>query len=734
MARTTTANTSRRPAGAMIALGLTLAASAAIPLRAEMLGEAEIRDKAASMASSDIVRNALGAGRTLASVERIAFPKGELWVANFSPSGHAILTPSTRLGVLFSLSECDFVYPGVDSPEYAMCDNAAGAAVAREAEAGEPPSPGRVTTQAIRSYAYIPPITVTRWNQAGTVNWFSPKDAPCGCTAVAYAQMMRALEWPVWIGETRTASLGYEGANFERYCMYPYTKIDYSKMTEMAYWTVDSADQSMEVAKSTMLVDIESLMRFNMNSQGSGAWMQDAATNPWYEAPVALRKGSDTSSVFYDDYLEAFHQAAVDGIPLCAEVETEEGYHSVMLSGWSGGSGSEMVYFNFGWGHSEWYPRNRWYNLNIVYTSGAVGGINVAYLSRPKKTVQVAPIAKVCGLRPVLEWVIAACYTNKVSGFTVKAVCAATGDVRTFDVADPKARAWTAAADFEDGAEYSLSVTPVFKDSSWTAIPSAAQTTRIVAGTDMSPRTLEFSSLDGVAREEMKFNDGVLRDVTLQGDSVVCVKAPPSTVKLTIHPNRPDSFPESAFAIHPKGAGLFDIAVDGAAMRDKYEQTRALFTVCAEDAYGTVTAKDLVLRFCSQTTSPESYTAPAATTAVAVSDSGDKAIPNAWVLARKPEIPVSGYRTWLADDSDGDGHTNAEEYFIGTDPLDGADRLRINGITVEGGIAHVDYSPKENGSVATFELQGKATLDGTWKKHGTTDFGHRFFRVVVTPK
>ncbi|MDO4527290.1 MAG: C10 family peptidase [bacterium] len=577
-------------------------------LSARTLTEAELRVEAEALAVSKDVSMALGGERALRSLEKVSFPKGDLWVAHFSPSGHAVLTNSTAYGLLVRFAEYDFVFPSEDSPGYLLLNAAAAAAIEAEASSSTEVRTASVqmSTEEGKTYQNIPAITLTSWDQRGTLEWLPPRKAPGGCTAIAYGQIMRALEWPVWLEEPVSAVLPYtlqyyQGPSIldDTYTIYPYTKIRYDWMTKAPFFRDDKGYETLESTKLVMLVDIFSGMWFS--EQGlSGAFIADAADNPWYEDYVYLNSYNGSN---FGPFLEQFYQAACEGIPICAEIDTRQGNHAIMISGWQGTPETPRAYFNFGWGAAD---SEGWYSLRLLSGSGY---IMRAYLSRPKKTVQVAPLRKVSTDALELEWALPKCYDDDVNGFTVTMKSATQQTVETYEVEDADARTWSPSTPLTEGETYTFTVTPHFIDSTVTALVSNTVETKILATADMEPRTLTFASREGLLFADMSFKDGAYRSVSFNGTSVIHVTAPASTKKLTIHSMRPDSFPASAIKIYDLGEGKYDLVVDGSSAvltKDRYENTRVLYTVCAEDEYGTITAKEMILCYNSMMP-PETY-------------------------------------------------------------------------------------------------------------------------------
>lgn len=105
-------------------------------------------------------------------------------------------------------------------------------------------------------------------------------------------------------------------------------------------------------------------------------------------------------------------------------------------------------------------------------------------------------------------------------------------------------------------------------------------------------------------------------------------------------------------------------------------------------------------------------------------------VPVGWCRTHFPQTPEADLPTLLAQDSDGDGHANWQEYVTGTDPNRAEDRFAITAIhPTTGGGATVDYGPRFPGR--RYTLLGKASLaDGEWRENPGPEA--RFFRVRVT--
>ena len=148
-------------------------------------------------------------------------------------------------------------------------------------------------------------------------------------------------------------------------------------------------------------------------------------------------------------------------------------------------------------------------------------------------------------------------------------------------------------------------------------------------------------------------------------------------------------------------------------------------------------------------TNPDAQSVTSASGIIAVTaplDSDSDGIPDWWMQEHFGHpTGQAGDHSLAADDADGDGLTNLDEYRAGTDPRDSASTLRVTAINVNGAGAHVTFTSV---SGKTYRLEYKDTItDPTWLlavnniagQSGTTtvlDSGavgqlHKFYRVLA---
>lgn len=104
--------------------------------------------------------------------------------------------------------------------------------------------------------------------------------------------------------------------------------------------------------------------------------------------------------------------------------------------------------------------------------------------------------------------------------------------------------------------------------------------------------------------------------------------------------------------------------------------------------------------------------------------SGNDGIPDWWRLAYFGHaLGQAGDKSRASDDADGDGMSNLNEYFAGTDPLNGGSVFRIEQITTSAGDVQIGFESALN---KTYQVQRRESLDpnSAWIDLGTAVTGN----------
>lgn len=415
--------------------------------------QSEVQEVAEYLVSKKAFQGILP-NRTVESVSWVALEDGYgVWAVKLAPSGHIVMSNSTKFRALISWSEGTFKTPDPKSPQYALLLRAAKRAARAEAGEGEEHISWVVDTTSLLGYDYEdpsptelpsesiihPPVDTATWAQDQALTWYVPGIAPCGCVATAHAQIMHALQWPVYAEGYLEASLWHINdrdennkiTTTERYSFSPYSKFNYDEMPLIFTETV-SATSGHHAARLMLMGDIIAQMGFE-DVGGSGTIGSYAASTPWSMSPTTIvaageeteaqttdessdeesadeeGDGESSTTAYSADEIETIEQMMSEGIPSLCGIPG----HAVVGSGYADIGDdqiSELPYvrINYGWADatSGWYPIDFPIEYAFVY---------------PKRTVQCDPLPAVSTATPTISWHLPKCYDNTVSGFKITA-------------------------------------------------------------------------------------------------------------------------------------------------------------------------------------------------------------------------------------------------------------------------------------------------------------------------
>lgn len=378
-----------------------------------------------AFATSFVAQDSLQELFPQATVESVAWVEVKddlgVWHIDLAPKGHLILGTSTKYRALLSWSMDEFTFPEETSPQYVLLERAATRCTIAEAGEGEEHPSWTLevtdTTQrrvALRDLTTIPnssidhqPVDTAKWAQNGVMAWYAPGSAPCGCVATAQAQIMHALEWPVYAEGFFEADLSYTSSagvtTTETYAFSPYSKFDYSIMDDVLADYQNRLLGNHQVARLVLLNDI--LAKMNFKDGGSGAVGPWAATMPWTVDPNSRKLNETNGKVSYtQEDINYIKQTMAAGVPIACTIPG----HAIVASGYALYNEAPYVRLNYGWGGSS----SGWYHIDDVEEYA---------ITYPKRTVQCDPIPAVSTATPQLSWHLPKCYTTDVEGFTVTA-------------------------------------------------------------------------------------------------------------------------------------------------------------------------------------------------------------------------------------------------------------------------------------------------------------------------
>lgn len=366
-------------------------------------------------------------GRTVNAVERITLEDTlGVWAVKLAPAGHLILADSTKYRPLISFSENDFVAPEADTPQYAALHAAATRVAAAEAADGEENAAWSNSGVSLFATTGTPdsnsitaqPIDTALWYQFNALAWYTPGTAPNGCVATAQSQAMHGLQWPVYPERFFETELNYTDSSSntttETYRFTPYSKFDYSKMSNTYADLAANTANNHQVARLALMNDIISKMVFKHNV--STTTVPPATITPWsYNLEKCER--ANISTEFSEANKTAIQNAMEAGFPVACHTAS----HAVLASGYATINSVPYVRLNYGYAlQADNNDRTTaWYHIDD-------NDVTTFSITNPTKAVQCDPLPAITSASPTITWYIPKCYagdyTTDVTGFSVKAV------------------------------------------------------------------------------------------------------------------------------------------------------------------------------------------------------------------------------------------------------------------------------------------------------------------------
>ncbi len=428
-----------------------LFAFAVFAAQAAWLDESEIKTAAAAFPVRNAIGSAVLPGRTLLDVTA----RGSLWVARYSPSGHAIFSGSDLVGPVITFAATDFAEPDEKSAFYAVLAGASEGCQRVESEEETPEGVSRrakwakllssgtrlLAGSATGSSLMVEPFLKTQWSQWQPYNDYSPVYSnitdsayrgrvPCGCVATALAQVFNYWRWPVRVDKAQSylhpfeeaaGTTGLYAIRFDGHVPFDwgafdnvYEWFDYDLRT---YDLRASVPESMRYPVARLISFCSSLAQMEFAGAGSSASIATAIANsPWYSG--GTRYDAET------DHATTLAMARADiaaGRPVLIEIPG----HAVIGHGWMEDGSTSYVYLNYGWGGNS---GDGYYNFDDKTSPSHITDIYGGF--KPRFAVQLDPLPVVSSSSVKLDWHIPDCWTNALNGFKVIACTTDTTELK----------------------------------------------------------------------------------------------------------------------------------------------------------------------------------------------------------------------------------------------------------------------------------------------------------------
>jgi len=249
-------------------------------------------------------------------------------------------------------------------------------------------------TAAAASGRTVDPIITTEWDQSGTgrygptYNLLTWKEAPTGCLAVAFGQVMRHFKYPkAGIGREEYCNCSKEDEKLRKCRRYRCDKeyivsanfrdgYKYDLMPDkLTRWT---SSEEIE-ATATLLADVGAAANVRYGKDGSAAPLDNPNVFKQLKKAFNLGRAERRPREDYgkEEWAEMVKDSVSDGQPVILTGTSSKGGHAYIVDGINE---EGMVHINVGWGGYA----NRWYDLDNIliagrfnFTDGMIGYFNI---------------------------------------------------------------------------------------------------------------------------------------------------------------------------------------------------------------------------------------------------------------------------------------------------------------------------------------------------------------------
>ncbi|MBO7483231.1 MAG: C10 family peptidase, partial [Kiritimatiellae bacterium] len=541
-----------------------------------------------------------------------------LWIVNLSPSGHVVVSGSDRCAPIVQFTTDDFTEPEPDTARMDMmsgaserCDEAeADATLGANSEWETYASSASTASRRTKAGAagadtcspFLYPLLGASWHQGSPYGDLSPLTVVCGCMATAGGQELRYWRWPYHLPRFRTWGHGVSNEPTQDIRVNGFVPFDYDliyssypgggtpEKTGLDSHGNNAKRARLECAHLTQWAQSLVHMHFAPGASGGTQKLCQEANEFCYERGSVISKWSEG----YDGLWSAITNDLEFGSPI--QVNTPG--HQMVVDGYGveideDGVQKDWININYGWGGGI-----TWVDLRTECESRNLAHFQVGF--RPRKMVQVEPIAKKATGAIDLTFHLPFCYTNAVSGFTVQVYTVNDEDQDSFVREETLACAqpntstvFTKGIDlsgYADGTKLRFYVAPVMADGSDT-VADVVETT---VGTPAAPPQILGMSVRSNGIELLQ--DGFFAECGIGVTNEIKVTCSESTTELMGYTSRPTMLPDDKVGV-AKSGNTFTFSIDATEILSDWDGDMMRFTLIAKNADGTEAYDKMVLRF-----------------------------------------------------------------------------------------------------------------------------------------
>ena len=542
---------------------------------------------------------------------------GSLWIVNLSPSGHIVVSGTDKCAPIQQFSPDDFTEPAEDTPRLDVLTAASERCAEAEADpdlevSSEWASYATSTSSSTRRSKagaanatdcnpYVAPFLDASWHQGSPYSDFSPLTVVCGCMATAAGQEHRYWRWPYFIPKFRTITHGLRGNVNQTIRYNGFVPFNY----DLIYGSYDGGDTPpktgndshgnnakrarYEAAYLTHWMQSMVKMSFGPGASGGTQKLCSEANEIYFEKGDVLNK--------YRNGYDTLWTAITNDLEFGSPINVNTPGHQMVIDGYgvevSDGVQKDWININYGWGGGI-----TWVDMRTEYDSCSLADFQIGY--RPRKMVQIEPIAKkatgsvnlICHLPP--------CYTNKVGAIRAE-ICTVSDNVEssaTYCGVVPIAQSNTETVftlpvdirSYSNDTNLRFYAYPVMSDGSEVVMSDPVDTT---VGTPAASPTIDSVSVRSNGIELLQ--DGFFAECAIGITNEIKVTCSNAT-QLNAYATRLTMLPDEKVSV-TKDGDVFTIKLDTTETPTDLSGDMLILTLAASNVDGTTVYENLMLRF-----------------------------------------------------------------------------------------------------------------------------------------